>query len=105
MCTTPRMASGLLRLASVGWMIVSLAACAPSAIDANRSSFETPSVIATRAAARTELSLAHHQALYELNLQADTRPASSHGAYLEAYQRWTEGQVRGLPESSLQEEE
>ena len=96
------MASALLRLVCAGWAVVSLASCAPSAIDTNRSSFETPSAIAARAAARAELSLAHHQARYELNLQADTRPASSHGAYLEAYRRWTEGNVRELPESSVQ---
>jgi hypothetical protein len=98
------MVSALPRLAFAAWAVVSMAACAPSAIDVNRSSFETPSVIATQAAARAELSLAHHQARYELNLQADTPPASSYGAYLEAYQRWTKGKVHELPESSSQED-
>ena len=102
---TRRKRAVLLSLACAGWVVVSLTSCAPSAIDANRSSFETPAMIAARTAARAELSLTHHQARYELHLQADTRPASSHGAYLEAYQRWTEGKVRELPESALQNDQ
>ena len=105
MYTIPRMASALPRLVFAAWAVVSLASCAPSAIDANRSSFETPSATAARTAAEAELSLAHHQARYQLNLQADTRPASSDGAYLEAYRRWSEGKVRELPESSLQNDQ
>ena len=104
MCATPRIARAALRLAAAGWVVVSLSACAPSAIDAARSSFVTPPATAARAAARAQLSLVHHQAQYELNLEAGTarRPAAFRGAFHGAYQRWTKGEVRKLPDSPSQ---
>ncbi len=104
MCATPRIARGALRLAAAGWVAVSLSACAPSSIDADRSSFVTPSATAAQTAARTRLSLVHHRAHYELNLEAGAAqpPASSRGAFHEAYQRWVKGEVRELPDSSSQ---
>ena len=104
MCATPRIARGVLRLVAAGWVVVSLSACGPSSIDADRSSFVNPPSTAAQAAARAQLSLAHHQALYELNLKAGAaqRPAASRGTFHEAYQRWTEGKVRELPDSASQ---
>ena len=104
MCATPRIARGVLRLAAAGWVAVLVSACAPSSIDADRSSFVNPPSTAAQAAARAQLSLVHHQALYELNLKAGAaqRPAASRGTFHEAYQRWTEGKVRELPEAAFQ---
>ena len=104
MCATPRIARAALGLAVAGWVAVSLSACAPSSIDADRSSFMTPPVTAARTAAQAQLSLVHHRARYELNLKAGTaqRPAAFAGALHEAYQRWTKGEVRKLPDSSSQ---
>ena len=104
MCATPRIVRGALRLAAAGWVAVSLSACAPSSIDADRSSFVNPPATAAQAAAQAQLSLVHHQAHLELNLKAGTepRPASSAGTFHEAYQRWTKGAVRKLPDSSFQ---
>ena len=104
MCATPRIVRGALRLAAAGWVAVSLSACAPSSIDADRSSFINPPSTAAQAAARARLSLVHHQAQYQLNLEAGMaqRPASSRGALHEAYQRWTKGEVRKLPDSPSQ---
>ena len=104
MCAPPRIVRGALRLAAAGWVAVSLSACAPSSIDADRWSFVGAPATAAQAAAQAQLSLVHHQAYYELNLKAGTepRPASSGGTFHEAYQRWTKGQVRKLPESAFQ---
>ena len=104
MCATPRIARGVLRLVAAGWVVVSLSACGPSSIDADRSSFVTPASTAAQAASRAQLSLVHHQAHYELNLKAGTaqRPAASRGTFHEAYQRWMEGKVRELPDSASQ---
>ena len=103
MCATPRIVRGALRLAAAGGMALSLSACA-SSIDADRSSFVSPPATAAQAAAQAQLSLVHHQAYYELNLKAGTepRPASAAGTVHEAYQRWTKGAVRKLPDSSFQ---
>ena len=102
MCATPRIVRGALRLAAAGSVALSLSACAPSSIDDDRSSFVSAPATAAQAAARAQLSLVHHQAYYELNLKAGTepRPASSGGTFHEAYQRWTEGKVRELPDSA-----
>ena len=104
MCATPRIVRGALRLAAAGWVAVSLSACAPSSIDADRSSFVNPPATAAQAASRAQLSLVHHQTHYELNLEAGTaqRPAASRGTFHQAYQRWTEGKVRELPDSAFQ---
>ena len=104
MCATPRIVRGALRLAAAGWVAVSLSACGPSSIDADRSSFVNPPATAARAVARAQLSLVHHQTHYELNLEAGAaqRPAASRGAFHEAYQRWMEGKVRELPDSAFQ---
>ncbi len=98
----PRIVRGALRLAAAAWTAVSLSGCAPSSIDADRTSFVDPPAIAARAAARAELSLAHNRTLHELNLGAGRarRPAASRGAFHEAYQRWLKGEVRKLPDSS-----
>ena len=103
MCAPPRIVRGALRLATAGWVALSLSACA-SSIDADRWSFVSPPATAAQAAAQAQLSLVHHQAYYELNLKAGTepRPASSAGTFHEAYQRWTKGAVRKLPDSSFQ---
>lgn len=101
----PRIPRGALRLAvAAGWAALSLSACAPSSIDGDRSRFVAPPATATRAAAQAQLAVAHYQAHYELNLKAgaEPRPMSSYGASHEAYQRWTKGEVRKLPESSSQ---
>ena len=104
MCAPPRIVRGALRLAAAGWVALSLSACAPSSIDAVRSSFVGAPATAAQAAARAQLSLVHHQAYYELNLKAGTepRPASSAGTFHGAYQRWKKGEVRKLPASSSQ---
>lgn len=100
----PGVRRAALRLAAAGWAAVSLSACAPSSIDADRSSFAAPPATTVRAAAEVQLSLVHHQAHYELNLNAGKapRPAASHGALHEAYQRWMKGEVRKLPDSFSQ---
>ena len=100
----PGVRRAALRLAAAGWAALSLSACAPSPIDADRSSFTAPPATAVRAASEVQLSLVHYQAHYELNLKAGKapRPAASHGAFHEAYQRWTKGEVRKLPESFSQ---
>ena len=104
MYAPPRIVRGALRLAAAGWVALSLSACAPSSIDADRWSFVGAPATAAQAAAQAQLSLVHHQAYYELNLKAGTepRPASSGGTFHEAYQRWTKGEVRKLPESAFQ---
>ncbi len=93
-----------LRLAVAGWAVLSLSACAPSSIDHDRGSFVRPPATAARAAAEARLSVVHYQAHHELDLEAGTapRPAAAHGALHEAYQRWTKGEVRELPESAFQ---
>ena len=97
----PGVRRAALRLAAAGWAALSLSACAPSPIDADRSSFAAPPATAVRAASAAQLSLVHHQAHYEFNLNAGkARPAASHGAFHEAYQRWLKGEVRKLPDSS-----
>lgn len=100
----PGVRRAALRLAAAGWAALSLSACAPSPIDAGRSSFTAPPATAARAASAAQLSLVHHQAHYELNLRAGKapRPAASHGALHEAYQRWMKGEVRKLPDSFSQ---
>ena len=99
-----RVSRTVLWLAAAGWVVLSLSACAPSSIDAERSSFVAPPATATRAVAETQLLVVHHQAHHELNLNAGTAPrrAAYRGTFHEAYQRWTKGQVRELPESSSQ---
>ena len=93
--------AALCRLAAAGWAAVSLSACAPSPIDADRASFTAPPATAVRAASEVQLSLVHYQAHYELNLKAGkaSRPAASLGAFHGAYQRWLKGEVRKLPDS------
>ena len=84
---------------ALGLAAVTLSACAPSSIDAQRSSFVAPPAIAARAAAQAQISLDHQRAYRELNLRAGaaSRPAASRGAFHQAYQRWLKGEVRKLP--------
>lgn len=95
MCAYSRVARAALGFAAAGWL--SLSACSP--IDADRASFVSPQAIATRTAAKAQLSLVHHQARHELSVKAGaaSRPAASRGAFHEAYQRWLRGEVRELP--------
>lgn len=104
MYTHQRVRRAALGLAAAGCAVLSLSACAPSSIDDDRRSFVRPPATAARAAAEAQLSVVHYQAHYGLNLEAGTapRPAASHGALHEAYQRWTKGEVRKLPDSSFQ---
>ena len=99
MCAYPRIARAALWVAAAGWVAVSLSGCSP--IDADRASFVFPQALATRTAARAQLSLVHNQALHELNVEAGdaSRPAASRGAFHEAYQRWLRGEVRELAPS------
>ena len=99
MCAYPQVGRVALRFAAAGWVAVSLSACSP--IDAGRASFVFPQAIATRTAARAQLSLVHNQAHHELNVKggAAGRPVASRGTFHEAYQRWLKGEVRELPSS------
>ncbi len=99
MIACPQIARGALGLAAAACAAVSLSGCAPSSIDAQRSSFVAPPAIAGRAAAQAQLSLAHHRAYRELNVRAGaaSRPAASRGAFHQAYERWLKGKVRELP--------
>ena len=94
-----RIARAALLLAVAGWLAAS---CSQTPIDLDRSSFTLPGAIAARAAERARLSLVHHQARFESDLEAGAapRPAASHGAVHEAYLRWTKGEARGLPTGS-----
>ena len=102
MYVVSRIARGAFGLAAWGWVAVSLSGCAPSSIDAQRSSFSEPPAIAAQAAAGAQLSLVLNQAQYGLHLAAGAapRPAASRGTFHEAYRRWAEGKVRELPEAS-----
>lgn len=99
MIACPQIARGALGLAAAACAALSLSACAPSSIDAQRSRFVAPQAIAGRAAAQAQLSLVHHRAYGELNVRAGAapRPAASRGAFHQAYERWLKGEVRELP--------
>ena len=99
MIACAQIARGALGLAAAACAAVALSGCAPSSIDARRSSFVAPPAIAGRAAAQAQLSVVHHQAYRELNVGAGaaSRPAASRGAFHQAYQRWLKGEVRKLP--------
>lgn len=102
MYVASRIARGALGLAAAGWLALSLSGCAPSAIDAERSSFIQPPATGARSATGAQLSLVHDQARYGLQLAAGAapRPAASRGTFHEAYRRWAEGKVRELPDVS-----
>lgn len=93
-----------LRLAGAVWLAAGLAGCGVAVIDSHPLGVTIPQAaqVAAQVVADVELSLAHHRAYHGLNFTAgaESRPAAFHGTLYQAHQRWVEGKVRRLPDTS-----